>query len=251
MWVLNHWERKNINNTETLIFAKVDGNDSIRGTGYYPWRAPNGSTLFYRNDKRFNAMIITLTSCAHLGPLEFPPPGTDLATQEMSSKISILMAVANTFRQNRQLTSISWCILIYAVHFRKMNLTYFCYLCSECRSFFLHSHRVLTMSWKFPPPETCSSANSYTFQESSHSRCWPLLTAKIESQRWDIVGSSDRWRNDVLPLVAYHGYHILAILHQPKNELVNPDSFTFSSRGQPQSSYITNTDSALRDFLKN
>jgi hypothetical protein len=45
--------------------------------------------------------------------------------------------------------------------------------------------------------------------------------------------------------------HILAIAHQPANELVNPDKFTFEFRRQLQSNYTTNADPALRDFLKN
>jgi predicted small lipoprotein YifL len=42
-------------------------------------------------------MVVTLSSCTHLGPLEFPQPGTDLTTHEMSSAISLLMVIAKPF----------------------------------------------------------------------------------------------------------------------------------------------------------
>jgi hypothetical protein len=43
-------------------------------------------------------MVVTLPSCARLGPLEFPRPGTDLTTYAMSSAISRLMTIAKTFQ---------------------------------------------------------------------------------------------------------------------------------------------------------
>jgi hypothetical protein len=78
--------------------------------------------LFHGNDRRFNAIVVALPSCAHLGPLEFLPPGTDLTTQEMPSTISLMMAIAKTFLPNPWLTSISRCILIHTVHFRNTKL---------------------------------------------------------------------------------------------------------------------------------
>jgi hypothetical protein len=45
-------------------------------------------------------MVGAFLSCAHLGPLEFPPPGTDL------SMISLLMTITKTFLRNQRLTSI-------------------------------------------------------------------------------------------------------------------------------------------------
>jgi hypothetical protein len=52
-------------------------------------------------------MVVSLSSCANLGSLEFPPPGTDFTTHEMSSTISLLMAIAKTFLPNTRLASIS------------------------------------------------------------------------------------------------------------------------------------------------
>jgi hypothetical protein len=69
-------------------------------------------------------MVVALPSYAHLGPLEFPPPGTDLTMQEMSSAISFLMAIAKTFLRNPPLASISRCILIHAVGFRNTDVFY-------------------------------------------------------------------------------------------------------------------------------
>jgi hypothetical protein len=136
----------------------------------YPWYASNGITSFRRNDGRFNSVVVALPSCAHLGPLEFPPLGTNFTKQEMSSTISLLMVVAKTFLRNLRLTSISGYIFIHAVHFRDMNLAYLCCMWSEYRSFF-RRHTVLTISLKFSRPQTCSWANSYAFQESSLFRC--------------------------------------------------------------------------------
>jgi hypothetical protein len=42
-------------------------------------------------------MIVAIPSCAHLGPLQFPPPGTGLTTQKMSWTIGLLMAITKTF----------------------------------------------------------------------------------------------------------------------------------------------------------
>jgi hypothetical protein len=127
-------------------------------------------------------MVVALPSCAHLGPLEFPPPGTDLTTQEMSSTIFLWMAIAKTFLRNPRLTSIARCILIHALHFRNANLADLCFMWSECRPLFLRGHGVFTISLKFSRLQTRSSANSYAFQELPLSHSWPRLTAKTESQ---------------------------------------------------------------------
>jgi hypothetical protein len=91
-----------------------------------PWYGSNGNTLFHRDDRRFNSVVVALPSCAHLGSLEFPPSGIGLTTQEMSSTIFLLMIIAKTLLQNPRLTSISRCIFIHAVHFRNTNLAYLC-----------------------------------------------------------------------------------------------------------------------------
>jgi hypothetical protein len=128
-----------------------------------PWQAPNGNTLFPRNDRRFNVMVVALSSCPHLGPLEFPLRGTDFTTQEMSSTISILMAIAKTFLRKARQTSISRYILIHAVRFWNTNVVDLCCMWSVCRSFILRGGVVLTISLKFSRPQTCSSADSYAF----------------------------------------------------------------------------------------
>jgi hypothetical protein len=144
-----------------------------------PCDAPNGNTLFHRNDRRFNAMVVAFPSCAHRGPLEFPPPGTDLTTQEMSSTISLLMAMVKTFIRNPRLTSISRCILIHVLHFRSTNLAYLCRIWSESRSFF-RGHAVLTIFLKLFGLKLAPRLIPTHFKNHS-SLCGPLLTARTES----------------------------------------------------------------------
>jgi hypothetical protein len=87
-----------------------------------------------------------------------------------------------------------------------------------------------------------------------------ILISRLLFEKW-ALNKWDRKNNNIGMLIlikvdgnsltgAARSCHILAIPHQPTNELVNPESFTFYLRWQQQCSCKTSTDRCLHDFLK-